>query len=233
MIDVTVRNIIKPWRKIIRGKNMQPTKLTLGVFVLLLMGEAIVGNAIPKFKKSSPARFREAQTAYRMSDAKQVAMTLSGTMPLHDWTMTAHGLLGDASMDVTKDKQLIGITALTFSLPVRNLKGEQAAMDSDAYKSLKADRYPTIVFRLSSASIESGNNHNSSVLAHGNLTVAGVTREVVLSMSGNVANDGSITFTGSEQVKMSDYNVERPSILFGVIKAGDVMTLSYNLVFIR
>jgi hypothetical protein len=52
-------------------------------------------------------------------------------------------------------------------------------------------------------------------------------------MAGEIARDGRVTFVGSEQVKMSDYNVERPSILFGVIKAGDLMTLTYTLVFIR
>ncbi len=161
-------------------------------------------------------------------------MNLSGTMPLHDWTMTAHGLSGEAKMALTTDNRLTGIQELAFSLPVHNLKGEQTAMDNDAYKALKADEYQNIVFRLISASIEPANKgKHYKVLARGNLTVAGVTREVVLNMAGDVANDGTITFAGSEKVKMSDYNVERPSLLFGMIKAGDVMTLAYNLVFIR
>jgi polyisoprenoid-binding protein YceI len=170
---------------------------------------------------------------FKLSSAKEVVMNLSGTMPLHDWTMSAHGLSGEAKMAVTTDNRLTGIQSLTFSLPVHNLKGEQTAMDNDAYKALKADQYQDIVFRLISATIEPVSGKHYNVLAKGTLTVAGVTREVVLKMDGNVAKDGPITFAGSEQVKMSDYNVERPSILFGVIKAGDVMTLTYNLVFIR
>jgi polyisoprenoid-binding protein YceI len=171
--------------------------------------------------------------AFKLSSAKEVMMNLSGTMPLHDWTMSAHGLSGEAKMAITTDNRLTEIQALTFSLPVHNLKGEQTAMDNDAYKALKADQYQDIVFRLISAHIEPGKEKHYNVLARGTLTVAGVTREVVLKMDGNVAKDGSISFAGSEQVKMSDYNVERPSILFGVIKVGDLMTLTYNLVFIR
>jgi polyisoprenoid-binding protein YceI len=170
---------------------------------------------------------------FKLSSAKEVVMNLSGTMPLHDWTMSAHGLSGEAKMAITTDNRLTAIQALTFSLPVHNLKGEQTAMDNDAYKALKADQYQDIVFRLISATIEPVNGKHYNVLARGTLTVAGVTREVVLKMDGNVAKDGAISFAGSEQVKMSDYNVERPSILFGVIKAGDLMTLTYNLVFIR
>jgi hypothetical protein len=170
---------------------------------------------------------------FMLSSSKDVVMNLSGTMPLKNWTMTAHGLSGTAKMDLTSDHRLTGIQTLTFSLPVHNLKGEQEAMDDDAYKALKADQYHEIVFRLNSATIEQREGHNYNVSAHGNLTVAGVTRQVVLKMAGIVAKDGSISFAGSEVVRMSDYNVERPSLLFGMIKAGDEMTLAYNLVFIQ
>ncbi len=173
------------------------------------------------------------EAIYMLSSSKDVVMNLSGTMPLKNWTMTAHGLSGAAKMDITADHRLTGIQTLTFSLPVHNLKGEQEAMDNDAYKALKADQYHEIVFRLNSATIEPRSGHNYNVLARGKLTVAGVTRDVVLNMAGTVAKDGSISFTGSEVVRMSDYNVERPSLLFGMIKAGDEMTLAYNLVFIQ
>jgi hypothetical protein len=40
-----------------------------------------------------------------------------------------------------------------------------------------------------------------------------------------------VTFTGSQHLKMSDYDVERPSLLFGAIKASNDMTLTYKLIF--
>ena len=173
------------------------------------------------------------QATFKLSSSKEVVMNLCGTTPIKNWTMMAHGLSGEAKMTITTDNHLAGIQELNFNLPVHNLKGEESGMDNDAYKALKADQYRDIVFRLISASIEPRDAHHYDVKARGNLTVAGVTREVVLQMAGSPANDGTITFSGSEQVKMSDYNVERPSILFGMIKAGDVMTLTYNLVFIK
>ncbi len=119
-------------------------------------------------------------STFKLSSGKEVMMNLSGTMPLHDWTMSAHGLSGEAKMAVTTDNRLTEIQALTFRLPVHNLKGEQTAMDNDAYKALKADQYQEIVFKLISASIEPGKDKHYNVLARGNLTVAGVTSEVVL-----------------------------------------------------
>ncbi|MDP4232455.1 MAG: YceI family protein [Bacteroidota bacterium] len=136
-------------------------------------------------------------------------------------------------MLVTDDEGLTEVRALDFTLPVCNLKGEVKAMDNDAYTALKCDRYKNITFKLISATVEPKGQNAYSVSAMGNLTVAGVTRTVTLRMRSHMDADGTITFTGAEKLRMSDYNVERPSLLFGAIKAGDVMTLSYSLIFIK
>jgi polyisoprenoid-binding protein YceI len=170
---------------------------------------------------------------YKLSPSKDVVMNLAGTTAVKDWTMTAHGLAGDARMDITRDNHLVAIRSLNFSLPVLNLKGEQHAMDEDAYKALKADQYKDIDFKLTSATVEPQAGSLYAIQALGKLTVAGVTRIVTLKMQSHVAKDGSIAFTGAENVKMSDYNVERPSHFFGIIKAGDDMTLSYTLIFTK
>ena len=173
----------------------------------------------------------EAQTSYKLSNSKEVFMSLSGTTPLQDWKMSAHGIQGDAQMVLSDENQLLGIEALTFTLPVRNLKGDKQAMDEDAYHALKADRYKEIIFKLSSANVESKGENLYLIKALGSLTVAGVTRALTLTMHSKISHDGSISFTGSEALQMSDYQVERPSLLFGVIRAGDKMTLTYTLIF--
>jgi polyisoprenoid-binding protein YceI len=170
---------------------------------------------------------------YRIRPSKDVVMNLSGTTPVKNWSMSAHGLNGDARIAVTKDNHLAGIHSLNFSLPVLNLKGEQHAMDEDAYTALKADTYKEIVFKLTSATVEPQSEGFYTIEALGKLTVAGVTRTVTLKMRSQVAKDGSIAFTGAENVKMSDYNVERPSHFFGIIKADDNMILSYTLIFTK
>ena len=173
------------------------------------------------------------ESIYKLSPDKGVVMNLSGTTPVKDWTMSAHGIQGDARMIATRDNQLLDIKGLSFILPVTNLKGEGRGMDNDAYVALKVDRYKDIVFKLSSATVQPLADHLYAVAANGTLSVAGVTRNVTLRMHGHADRDGTITFSGSENVKMSDYNVERPSVLFGVIKADDNMTLTYNLIFTK
>ncbi|HET6401479.1 MAG TPA: YceI family protein [Candidatus Kapabacteria bacterium] len=179
------------------------------------------------------AQSRTNETTYTMSGSDAVGINLSGTTPINIWTMSARGISGTAQMAVAED-QLKNIDALTFSLPVHNLKGSHSAMDDAAYEALKADQYKEIVFRLASATIEpDGGDHEYLVTALGELTVAGVTRTVTLNMHSELQPDGSIVFRGAQNLRMSDYNVERPSLLFGAIKARDEMTLTYTLIFTK
>ena len=168
---------------------------------------------------------------YRLSNSKDVVMNLSGTTPVKDWAMTANGLSGEAIMGFTRNNELARVDFLDFKLPVRNLKGEVKAMDEDAYEALKADQHKEITFKLIDATIEGLTSSSYKVAAKGKLSVAGVTRTVTLKMNAQVARDGAVTFTGSQHLKMSDYDVERPSLLFGAIKASNDMTLTYKLIF--
>jgi len=207
--------------------------------IALLCALAISANAkIGHPQSISQAKIEKSvsdanEADYKLSSTKDVVMNLSGTTPVKNWSMSAHGLNGDARIAVTKDNRLAGIHSLNFSLPVLNLKGEQKAMDEDAYTALKAATYKDIVFNLTSATVEPQSEGFYTIEALGKLTVAGVTKTVTLKMRSQVAKDGSITFTGAESVKMSDYNVERPSHFFGIIKADDNMTLSYTLIFTK
>jgi len=202
---------------------------------ILLLAALILGTACG-FAKTIPVATADShvtEAGYRMSASKAVVMNLSGTTPISEWNMTAHGIQGTAEISLSNGTELTAIDGLTFDLPVHNLKGEHEAMDEHAYAALKADEYKDIVFQLVSATIVPCGTHCYRVMATGTLTVAGVTRTVTLSMQSKVNADGTVVFTGSQALRMSDYNVERPSLLFGAIRARDEMTLTYTLIFTK
>jgi polyisoprenoid-binding protein YceI len=211
------------------------------VFITFVMLTAAVANVSgqsfsdnisvrsPSAKKTEVSR---PESTYRLSTSKDVVMNLSGTTPVKNWTMTANGLSGEAKLDITNGA-LSAVEELVFVLPVHNLKGEVRAMDEDAYEALKADQHKEIVFKLSTAAIAPQQNNVSVVQAEGSLTVAGVTKQVTLKMFACVNRDRSVTFTGSKKLRMSDYDVERPSLLFGAIKASNDMMLTYKLIFTK
>ena len=170
-----------------------------------------------------------AQTAYKIADSKNNNMKLSGTSTLHDWTMNAQVFSSDAQF-VLAAHQLRSVKALTFSLAVADLKSGESGLDKNAYKALKASDNKNITYKLSSATVSAEGN-KFLIKTRGNLTIAGVTKEVMIDVHAVVNADETITCTGSEKLNMTDYQVKPPKFMLGAMKTGDAITLDFTLVY--
>ncbi len=172
-----------------------------------------------------------AQTAYKVGGKPDI--TLYGTSTLHNWTMTAHAFSSNAMFNITADNQLSGLTALSVVLPVHNLKSDHDGMNDNAYETLKADDNKNIIFKMTSAKVASLGGNKYQITAVGNLSIAGATKPVTLNTSAVVNADGSVSCSGTLALKLSEFNIERPSFMLGTMKVGDAMTLNYSLVFVK
>lgn len=148
-----------------------------------------------------------------------------GTSNMHDWDMTAVNFTCDGNFNV-KNGVLEDVTSLNFSLPVINLKGKESLLNSRAHKALNSEKYKTITFKLTSATVVPG---TKVINANGNLTISGVTKPVTLKTNYVVNADQSITCRGSETLKMSTYGVKAPSFMMGALKTGDQVTIDFVL----
>jgi polyisoprenoid-binding protein YceI len=173
----------------------------------------------------------QAQSIYKITDSKDNDMKLSGTSTLHDWTMNANTFTSEAQFNLKPDgRQITGIRSLNFALVVQNLKSGEKGLDKNAYKALKADANKDIEFKLVSATVTPANN-KYLIRAHGNLTIAGVTRQVTINVIAVVNQNGTITCTGSQQLNMTDYQVKPPTFMLGAMKTGDAVTLDFTLAY--
>jgi len=173
----------------------------------------------------------QAQSAYKINESKDVDMKLSGTSTLHSWTMDAKTFSGDADFKTGSTGQLTAIKALTFSLIVANLKGSENGLNKNAYKALKADTYKDIDYKLLSATVSPEKDNKYLIKAQGNLTIAGVTKQVSMDVVCVVNEDKTITCTGSQKLNMTDYAVKPPTFMLGAMKTGDAITLDFTLVY--
>ena len=134
---------------------------------------------------------------------------------MHDWTMTS----SSANFSGTINGN--AITNVKFSMPVKNLKSTKGKMmDNKAYDALKADKAPNISFTATSLSVGKGN------LA-GKLTIAGVIKDVSFPVN-VIKNGASYNITGTENLKLSDFGMERPG--FMGVKTGDAIKVTVNIV---
>jgi polyisoprenoid-binding protein YceI len=173
-----------------------------------------------------------AQTKYKIQETKDIDMKLSGTSTLHNWTMETQTFTGEAQFGFKSGNiQLNSIKSLSFNLNVTDLKSGEKGLDKNAYKALKTDQYKDIVYKLSSAVIMPEKNGRYLIKTQGNLSIAGVTKDVAMDVYAVVNKDGSITCTGSDKLLMTDYQVKPPKFMLGAMKTGDAITLNYTIVY--
>jgi polyisoprenoid-binding protein YceI len=175
---------------------------------------------------------RPADSTNRSTTTGDADIKVSGTSNLHDWTMEAKNSSCSASFNFLPGNanQPQSLTALTLSVPVQNLKSGKSSMDSKAYTALKAKTYSTIVFVLTSATILPGQKNQFEVKSTGNLSIAGVTKQVTMDVTGIVNTDGTITCHGSKKLKMTDYQIKPPVFMLGTLKTGDDLTIDFILI---
>lgn len=68
-----------------------------------------------------------------------------------------------------------------------------------------------------------------SVRVQGQLTVAGVTRDVTMDVATTWDADGSVRASGELPLRLSDFNIEPPRVLFSAVRASDRLKVTFDL----
>lgn len=157
-----------------------------------------------------------AQTPYHLAEGSQV--TVAGSSNIHDWNMTSKSFTCDANVTIKGD-QVSDITALTAAITVTTLKSKDKSLDSRAYKALEAEKYKTINFKLTDATVT-----GKTIKATGNLTISGNTVPVTI-VSTYTVSGGIITIKGTQKIKFSQFKLKAPSFMLGAMKVTDDLTI--------
>lgn len=182
--------------------------IVLSIFILVLIGTAKQSQAQASFKQSGESY-----------------ITIAGTSTLHEWTMSSSQLQLVVAAETQADGTIGQIKSLSLSVPSQSLKSANKGMDKNAYSALKVDKNKTINFIMSSATVQ-----KNIIQCLGNLSIAGVTKQVSVDATCAVkSGKSSLICSGSKQLKMSDYQVEAPSFMFGTVKTGNEITISFNI----
>jgi len=156
---------------------------------------------------------------------------VSGSSNLHDWTMEAKSGTIEGNLNLASNvSYLAGIQSLSFNLPVKNLKSTEGnLMDTRAYDALKADKFPTISFKLLTATPVSNSANKSQFKVTGQLTISGNTKEIEMVANSTKNADGSVIITGQQKLKLTQFGIKPPSFMFGALKVTDNLTIDYTV----
>lgn len=123
--------------------------------------------------------------------------------------------------------------AAVLTIPVASISCGDRRMDRDLYRALKANDFPEIEYELIDVEVLNAPSNGDSthdLRATGNLAVAGVSRQIETLVKGSRLPDGRLRAVGVEDLIMSDFGIERPSALFGLIKARDRLDIRFDLI---
>ncbi|MGH9419814.1 MAG: YceI family protein [Thermoanaerobaculia bacterium] len=116
------------------------------------------------------------------------------------------------------------VKSASLSIPVALIDCKNGTMNDHMREALKVDKNPAITWKMSSYKVDGTN-----VEIDGTLTIAGKENPIVLRGTG-AAENGTVTLRGTKVLKMTDYGVKPPSLMFGTMKVADAVTVSYDLV---
>ena len=172
----------------------------------------------------------------KLNVTEETTMTVSGTSTLHDWSSEVNKItgiveVGEKMIDKGKAKKGDAIKNVRIIVPVTSIVSQRGAtMDKKTYKALKSEEHPEILFALTDNNVFSANGNTFIVNANGDLTIAGIKREVEFPVEGKIISADKVSFTGSYTLNMIDYEMEPPSAMFGQIVTGEEIEIKFELI---
>ena len=133
----------------------------------------------------------------------------------------------NAAATVLAGEKAVGAVELTA--PVGKLECGNGQMNGHMRKALKADEHAQIAFRLSSYEL---NRSNDSLLVTmtGSLTLGGTEKPIELVGVATGAPDGALRVAGTYALRMTDFGLKPPTLMFGRIKVHDLVKVGFDVV---
>lgn len=191
----------------------------------------------------------------RLTVAPRSTLVLNGSSNVASWRCTGTTMSGEATIaaPLTKVNEVIdriedgniGVwmtnpSAGKFPTPGFNLSIPIDAlhctggkpMERDLIRTLKADRFPAIEFRL--GGVRSDIEHDLDARLYrtsvgGTLALAGITRELTVPVSAERLSRTTFRIRAELPVRMTDFAIAPPTALFGLVKANDALVVRFDL----
>ena len=186
------------------------------------------------------ARAEEVTARAALVTAPASELWMDGTSTVHDWecrtktvnvTFTRLGSQADPAA-ASAIEALIrsgGVRGVDVQIPVATLHSERKGLDKNMLKSLQAERYPVIRFRMERYTAAAPATSDTVQLrVDGTLTIAGTEKHVQLVAAAWKGEAGE-WIEGSTPLDMSAFGITPPTMMLGALKVRDRVVIHYRL----
>jgi polyisoprenoid-binding protein YceI len=120
-----------------------------------------------------------------------------------------------------------GIGSVRVTVPAERMDCGNGTMNEHMKKALKVSDNPTIEFHVTSYDVARQADGITGTIT-GTLELGGVTKTISVDAVGK-PQDGMLHVTGSYPLKMTDYGLKPPSLMFGRIKVAESVKVNFDL----
>lgn len=183
---------------------------------------------------------QDAMSQQRLALDTESRLWIDGSSTLHDFTCEAeelegYGMLEDSRPKATHTSNSDESPSARAEVIVRVEVFDcgKKKMNRDFYKALKAEVYPVIRYELERVevlSLPTDETDHYQLLTAGRIILAGVERRIDMAVVGQRMDDGRYRVQGRRLLQMSDFGIEPPTALLGLIRAHDRILVRFDLV---
>ena len=162
-------------------------------------------------------------------------VSIEGTTNVNEFTcfsqetyspQSGNFFINDAGNTITFQDVILNVSA-------QSLECGNVVMNKNLCQTLSADKYPFIVVELEQAGTKTGESINFSqgMRMTGKLFISlgGKRHEHLIEFVAKQNSDGVYHFIGEHNVSLSQYNLDPPTALFGLIRVNDIIKVKFDL----
>ena len=157
-------------------------------------------------------------------------LTIHGSSNITDFScVSEHELEEDTvSFNVENLKESITITRSSLVLEIEEFDCGKRGINRDFRQTLKFKEHPNINIELKGLQTISGDEYPSSAVV--DIIIAGIKKEYTVPLQNLGFHANTIYASGKKVLVMSDFKLEPPSPMLGLVKVDDELEIRFDLV---
>ncbi len=162
-------------------------------------------------------------------------MLIDGTSNVRDWDADVNTVNATFVLSMFDLSDLTSLTAdhfktMELSIPVEDIESDSGRLTRNLQDYLEVDDHPLITFKMNGIESVSVDGDSAKITANGVINAAGVDHETTMNVTATV-NNGKVTFSGTQELLMTDFGIDPPTAMLGSIRARDEISIIYSLTF--
>jgi polyisoprenoid-binding protein YceI len=158
---------------------------------------------------------------------------VSGTSTLHDWELRSSTLMSEAVFSTGNGETIESLESVMMILETSTLESDRSRLENLAHEEMDAGNHPEITFRSAGNGRIQRDGDAYRVTAPGDLTIAGVTRQVSVEATCINTADEMLVCTGTRDLLMTDFGIDPPTLMLGTIRTADEVTVEFRMEYSR